>query len=601
MKKTVSLIIFALLSLSLLLAANFAPSRAFLSDISLPLRHGLKRERHVMVQMRDGVRLNTEIYTPAAGGKHPVILIRTTYLGSDFSINKHFVSNGYAVVVQYARGRHGSEGTYESPHKYSGVDGYDTIDWIVQQPWATDKIGTFGCSYRGESQIMLASHQHPNHLAMIVDGAGGAIGKAKESYGYFGVFENGVLNLASSLGWYLAEGAKEYNATPAPGNLEESLRTKISNLPISALSQSMVDYQTGFDDLLVHELTDPWWDAEGYITDQDRFSAATLHINAWFDQTVHDSFRLAQVMQENQDNMRAASQPLILGPGTHCSAGDLESGSLNIGELQIDYTDPDYLNIYLQWFDYWLKGEGENQFPAYKYYVINGPGWESSSTWPPQNVESQRFYLGMDSSLDSEPPDEVDTALAFDEFIYNPENPVPSLGGTVCCTYDGTEPAGSVDQSSLEERSDVLLFRSAELESATDLIGNVRVALSASTSALDTDFTAKIVDIHEDGSAYNLQDGIVRLRYRNGIEAPELAVPGQIYELEIELRPIAYRFEAGHRIGIQVSSSNFPRLARNLNTGQHEYSSDEIVAATNRIFWSAANPSYIELPLRDQQ
>ena len=572
--------------------------RHWLGDATMPLREGLSRSSNIMVPMRDGVKLATDVYRPAWSDEPlPVIYIRTTYGGVSFEDIRQFVQHDYAVVVQDVRGRYDSEGHYESPYWTAGRDGYDTIDWIVSQPWSTDKVGTFGCSYLGESQIILAAENHPNHIAMIAAGAGGGIGKAQDAYGYFGVFENGVLNLASALGWFTAEGAKDFKVTPRPPDYETNMRQNMDHLPVSNLAKQMVPFQTGFDDLLKHPLTDKWWDKQGYISPDDEFSVATLHINDWFDQTAQNSFLLARDMAEQAKTTRAKSQYVLIAPGLHCGHELLKSGQVTVGDMRFDYTAKDFRQIYLDWFDHWLKDKPTALPPKFEYFAIHSGQWRTSEQWPPASTRQQRYYLSSGNRLDSQSAITSNRSGAFDEYTYNPRDPVPTLGGPICCTYRAEDRPGPIDQTPLDNRADVLVYQTTPLAEAVELEGNAKAVLFVATDAPDTDFTVKLVDHYPDGRAFNLQDGVVRLRYRNGIDQPALAVPGQIYRIELTLRPIAYRFNTGHRIEVRISSSNFPRLVRNLNTGGDEYNDDRIRVAKNRVYFTGDTASYIELPV----
>lgn len=601
MKRPYAIGTLALLFITLAIASELDEIKTLLSDLNLRLVEGIQRSSNIMVPMRDGVRLATSLYLPVEDDeRYPVIYIRTTYGGYQFHRIKHFVNHGYAVIVQHVRGRYVSEGRYESPYWTAGRDGYDTIDWVVSQPWSNGKVGTFGCSYLGESQIILAAENHPNHIAMIASGAGGAIGKAKDRYGYFGVFENGVLNLASSLGWFTAEGAKHSKITERPVDYEDRMRANIGHLPIKDVAKKMVPYETGFDDLISHPLTDSWWDKQGYISPQDQFSVATLHINDWFDQTAHNTFKLAEHMAENALHPRAKSQHVLIAPGNHCTAGKLKEGPVQTGELEFTYTGKNFSRLYLDWFDYWLKDQSKDLPPRFEYFLIHSEQWQASREWPPSSTEEQRMYLlpsqglapvslAASTNTSLEPP--------YDQFVYDPLNPVPTVGGPICCTYHPEDRPGPIDQTTLKARQDILVYTSESLSQDMNLVGSAKVVLYVSTDAKDTDFTVKMVDQYPNGKAYNLQDGVVRLRYRNGIDRPSSVEPGRIYRIELEMRPIAYRFKQGHKIEFHVSSSNFPRLARNLNTGNHEYDDSTVVKATNRVFLGGSSSSYVELPV----
>ncbi|WP_203300643.1 CocE/NonD family hydrolase [Marinobacter sediminum] len=601
MRRPYAIGMFTLLFITLAIASELDEIETLLGDLNLRLVEGIQRSSNIMVPMRDGVRLATNLYLPVdENERYPVIYIRTTYGGFQFHRIKHFVNHGYAVIVQHVRGRFASEGRYESPYWTAGRDGYDTIDWVVSQPWSNGKVGTFGCSYLGESQIILAAENHPNHIAMIASGAGGAIGKAKERYGYFGVFENGVLNLASSLGWFTAEGAKDAKITQRPNDYENRVRTHIGHLPVSEVAKKIVPYDTGFDDLISRPLTDPWWDQQGYIHPKDQFSVATLHINDWFDQTAHNTFKLAEHMAENAIHPRAKSQHVLIAPGLHCTAGKLDSGPVKIGELEFTYTNKNFSRLYIDWFDYWLKDKDKDLPPRYEYFLIHSEQWHASGDWPPPTTQQRRFYLLPNQHLGDQSEANRSNAahdVPSDQFVYDPLNPVPTAGGPICCTYRQEDRPGPLDQTALKSRQDVLVYTSNPLDQDLDVVGNARVVLFVSTSAKDTDFTVKMVDQYPDGKAYNLQDGVVRLRYRNGIARPSDVEPGRIYRIELEMRPIAYRFKQGHKVELHISSSNFPRLARNLNTGNHEYNDSTVVIATNQVYLDEDSSSYVELPV----
>lgn len=571
-----------------------------ISDAIFHWRYDIEKQSNIMVLMRDGKRLSTDVYKPdSLDGPYPTILIRTTYGGVSVSRHKWFVENDYAVVVQHVRGRHGSEGDYHT-HRYTRQDGYDTIDWIIKQDWSNGKVGTFGCSYLGETQNILAAAKHPNHIAMITIGGGGAIGSAMGSYGYFGVYENGVLDLASALGWYTRNGAVNQSEAHLPKDYEQRLAKYIGQLPVAKLANRIVPYKTGYDDLVEHSLTDPWWIREGYVNGTDTFTTATLHVNTWFDQTVHDTFRLAQFMKEHALNERAKHQYVLIGPGNHCDYENYKNGWIQVGDLAINYKEIDYESIFLNWFNYWLKDEHPSLPPNFKYFLLRGAKWESSQQWPPKGTGHVKYYLSASSNDPSQGSGQLQHELpqdqAPDSYVYDPADPVPTIGGSICCTGRDDKRSGPLDQRTLSHRKDVLAFLSTKLERDIIIAGNAKVTLYVSTNARDTDFTAKLIDKFPKGQEIGIRDGVVRLRYRNGIDKVKLAEPGVIYKIEIELRPIAYRFESGHQIVIQLSSSNFPRLARNLNTGENEYQDARIQKAVNSIYHDASHPSFLELP-----
>jgi putative CocE/NonD family hydrolase len=463
----------------------------------------------------------------------------------------------------------------------------------VNQSWSNGKVGTFGCSYLGETQILTAAERHPAHRALIADGAGGAVGSARGAYGFFGVYENGILNLASALGWFTGYGAKNTEVTPVPLDLDERIAAELDGLPINQLAGRIVPYSTELDEMLVEELTSPWWRKAGYLDDADQFSAAALHVNTWYDQTVHGTFRTAKFMEESADNARAQHQKLLIGPGNHCSMDNLESGLVNIGEMSIEYDALDYPALYLEWFDNWLKGTGINLFPKIRYFLIHANRWLESPVWPPEKTVMTPYYIMEGNSLKRT----EGNTRGSESFIYDPINPVRSRGGAVCCTGRPTEISGAVDQSSLRDRNDVLFYQSEPVSVDITLTGNSIVGLWVSSSAKDTDFMVKLVDVYPNGKSYNIVDSGVRMRYRDGVARPLLLKPDEKVFVEFELPPTAYLMRSGHRIELQVTSSNFPRLARNLNTGGGEYSDSQVVVAKNTLFYGPDQASFISLPI----
>jgi putative CocE/NonD family hydrolase len=575
---------------------------ALYSNLFLPLRYGIKVE-HLKIPMRDGVLLAADVFMPGNSlGPFPTILIRTCYFHTvnvnDQDPKIFFTKNGYAVVVQHVRGRFASEGVFTTS-RHEGADGYDTINWLTKQPWSTGRVGSFGCSYLGENQFMLAKYKHPDHRAIIAQCAGGAIGKAKGGVGYFGIYEGGVLNLASALGWFTEHGAKRGYPNIKIGFLRGKLKKNIRELPVVELAKRTVKFETDYEDFVRHSLADSWWEEMGYISDTDTFSTPALHVNGWFDQTVGDTFSLAELMKENATNRDAKCQSVIIGPGGHCCFQNA-SVNMSIGDLPVPGGHFDYRNLYLSWFDYWLKGAGP--YPslavAYRIFILGLNQWLAFDQWPPKSSESFRLYLHRgvtDSSTDGILNASAPTGNeAPDVFNYDPEKPVPTIGGAICCTGNPDDRPGSFDQRCLESRSDILIYTSEVLSQNLTFAGPFDAVLYISSSAQDTDFTVKLIDVWPDGRAFNIQDGVLRTRYRNGFEKEVPLEANKVYRIAIRLRPIAYQFNTGHRIRVHISSSNFPRLARNLNTAEKEYAGSAAVVARNSVYHDAWRASYLQ-------
>lgn len=582
---------------------------AGLRDTILGMRYGYRVERDVMIAMPDGVKLATNLYFPKGASldgvpKLPVVLIRLPYGKDDhpgaLSPAQEFAGHGYVVAIQDMRGKFASEGVF-TPSKLDAEDGSATVDWLAAQPWSNGRVGTVGCSSLGESQIMLSRMRNPHHVAMIPMGAGGAMGSARNRYSYFGQYEGGVFQLASGFGWFLFDGGK----TPGVEFDEKvDVARAIWELPSGDLVRRHRPDKTDFDDFISKPLGDPYWRDLGYIADEDRFATPALVFNTWQDQTVAESLALAELMKSNATTEAARTHyHVIIGPGNHCQYFG-PNQTMNIGEFRAGPNAPAPFSAWqLEWFDYWLKGEGKPPvFPAYRFYVMGADRWVDSESWPPEGVQWQSWYLGGEGKANSRAGSgalqlTAPTAELSDEYRYDPLKPVPTRGGPVCCTNDPAIVQGMVDQTDVETRDDVLVYTSPVLESDLTIAGPLRAELYVTSSAKDTDIVAKLVDVFPDGRALNIQEGALRLRYRVSYVRPQLMTPGEVYRVSVDMRAIAYRLPKGHRVRLQISSSNFPRLERNLNTGGNNYDESQPVTAINRILRSRAYPSALVLPV----
>jgi hypothetical protein len=563
---------------------------------------GVRIDTDLMLPMPDGVRLSTLVMRPWwRSGPLPTILIRTPYgKGPD---GRAFVRRGYAVVVQDMRGRHGSEGVF-LPWESAMGDGVATIEWIVRQPWSNGRVGTWGCSALGESQLALARAHHPAHRAMIPEGAGGGVGSAGARYSYFGIFEGGVLQLASGAGFFAHYGERTPDTRrPTPGDFGATLKS-LPVLGMVARFRGVED--TDFDRFVTTPLGDPRWEQWGYLADRDRFSTPGLHVNGWYDQGVSETLVAADLMRRNATTPEARLQPVIIGPGTHCADVGLDSGT--VGDLAFSNAAAPFRDTYLRWFDAWLRSDasGTTDLPAYQVFVLNENRWIRSESWPPAGTKTMRWHLASggkantrsgDGRLLQVPPT---GAVAHDRFAADPANPVPTRGGSFCCAGGFDARQGPVDQADVEARDDVLVYTSDPLPGDLRIVGPLALSLDVATSARDTDFVAKLVDVWPDGRTVNIQSGVLRLRYRDGITRPQLAEPGQRYTIRLGLRDIAYRVPAGHRLRIQVAGSDFPRLERNLNSGGSNYDEVQGVVAENRVFHGDGARSFLELPVLER-
>ncbi|MFN0180868.1 MAG: CocE/NonD family hydrolase [Gemmatimonadales bacterium] len=587
-----------------------------------PPKYQVRVDRAVMVPMRDGVRLSTDLYFPIGiDGKLPVVLMRTPY-NKKLLYNRQwgdaayvFAGQGYAVAVQDVRGRYESEGTYF----FSGQepqDGYDATDWVSKQPWSTGKVGTYGCSYLGEVQYQQARLRHPNLTAMIPQGAG------PTKYRYFGVTSGGVLELAVTSGWFYTQGTKVFYRPPPGLSREHFLETldlfnpapTLPTIDLNALWKTLpvVDIlkkakapPTEYEAVASHGPGDPWWDSLGYVRDDDRFDVPALHINSWYDMGVAETLELFNLLATNAETARGRdNQYAVISPTTHCVSERMTERTV-VGERDLGDARFDYWNLYLQWFDHWLKGadNGVTARPKLQLYAMGRNQWRGEAAWPLARAVPTDYYLHSGGRANSRWGDGV-LSLQLpkneppDSFVYDPAQPVPTSGGALCAACAaGQTREGGIDQSDIETRHDVLVYTTAPLERGVEVTGPIEATLYLSSSARDTDLTAKLVDVHPDGRAFNVQEGILRVRYRNSFERPELMTPGAVYEVKIDLHATSNHFGPGHRIRLEVSSSNFPRFERNLNTGGRNYDETAWVVAKNQIHHSPRYRSRVRLPI----
>lgn len=620
-----------------------------------PEQYRVSLEKSVMVPMRDGTRLATDIYRPEGlAGRLPVILIRTPYDKRPWRAytqarakqdaaakprNQHdpyvFAARGYVVVVQDHRGRFESEGEFFPYPRTDGRDGYDTMDWIVAQPWATGKVGTIGCSYLGETQHMLASHRHPNHTTAIA--MSGTSSTAPGGVLNFGFMRYGVLALAAATGWSEGTAGRSGYGVPAgvdrqtwfqseeaqwfalgpmlPKKTPEQRMAALSSLPVQNVVTALYGAKvpSALEEWLQMGATpgaDYWWKRQGMITNADRFEIPALHINSWYDGTPASTLDLFDRFSRNAESARARdNQFLIMSASLHCQFEDMTRESV-VGDRLVGDAQLNYRAIYLNWFDHWLRGAdtGITKMPRVSSFVLGKGDWTTAASWPLPGAKLVKWYLSSgplgansrngDGALSLRPAGSRPSSS--DRYIYDPWFPTPSIGGAICCVGPETRPGG-LDQRGVELRNDVLVYTSAPLAQPVEIAGSIRARLFVSSSAKDTDFIAKLVDVYPDGTAYIVQEGVLRARWRRGFEQPHWLSPGEVVPITVEIEATHNRFPAGHRIRLDVSSSSFPMWDRNLNTGGPNYSESQPVIATNTIHYSAKYPSALELPMVREQ
>lgn len=600
-------------------------------------------ERDVMVAMRDGVKLAADVYRPAGAGAFPVLLERTPYGKHKESIRErtlrhpaamkreevatHFARHGYAVVIQDCRGRYASGGDFT---KYLGEadDGCDTLAWIRRQPWCDGRIATFGLSYAAHTQTALASRRPEGLAAMFLD-CGGFSSAYRGGIRHGGAFE---LKQAT---WAYKQALLSPRTQAEPlrrAALErEDIRAWFAAMPWKP-GHSPLRWAPEFEAYLFEQwergtFDDYWRTPELYAAGHyEAFDGVPVHLMCgWWDPYV----------QTTTDNYLGLSRRpgsrvrMVLGPWTHGERSVTYAGDVDFGpQATLDgNVAEDYLALRLAWFDRWLRdgGAAQDNDPPVRYFRMgggsgrrtaegrldHGGAWCAASDWPVPHTEFRPYYLHEDGALSLEPPLRAG-ALAYD---FDPAQPVPTLGGPIT----SGEPlmfAGAYDQRThpgvfgarephlpLAARSDVLVFETPPLEEDVDVTGPVVVRLWISSSAPDTDFTAKLIDCHPpseeypQGYAMNLTDGILRCRYRRSWSAPALLQPGEIAEIVIEPMPTSNLFRRGHRIRLDISSSNFPRFDVNPNTGEPEGRARRRQAAVNTVHCAPAHPSHVLLPV----
>jgi uncharacterized protein len=562
-------------------------------------------EQGVAMKTRDGVTLRADIYRPAAEGKYPTLLQRTPYNKDNTAeFARKAAARGYLVVVQDVRGRYSSEGEWYT-FKHESDDGYDAVEWAAALPNSDGRVGMFGGSYVGATQ-MLTAIAHPPHLAGICPVV--TASNYHENWTYQGgafeqwFNESWTTGLAQdTLGRVIRD-----NTNARVGAAVLPLKNyPLFNIPApqntAALTGALAPY---FLDWLAHPTYDDYWKQWSIEENFDKIQVSALTIAAWYDIFQGGSLRNYLGMREHAGNDAARKgQRLLVTIGGHAGGGR-HIGAVDFGPAAAEFDENE---ITLRWYNYLFKGE-QNEFAGkpVRIFVMGKNEWRDEDAWPLKRAKETRYSLYSGNAANGaarngallEPGVLTRTSGSpSDTFTYDPANPVPTTGGPLCC--DGQHlAAGPRDQKEVEARPDVLVYSTEPLAEDLEVTGPVTLDLFAKTSAADTDFTAKLVDVGPDGSAINLTEGILRARYRESTTgAPKPITPGEVYEYKIDLWSTSNVFLKGHRIRLEVSSSNFPRFDRNLNTGKDDASDGEMVKATNTVLHDAAHPSALILPV----
>jgi uncharacterized protein len=591
-------------------------------------------ERKVMMPMRDGVRLATDIYRPKdSSRKAPTIFVRTPYnfnfwdvrngVPADMTAAVTAVKRGYAYIVQNERGHFFSEGTYDILG--SPADGYDALAWISAQPWSNGKVGTTGCSSTAEYQMGVAALGHPAFAAMNVQSFGAGVGRVRPYFEQGNWYRGGAVQMLF-ITWLYGEQNQVRPTFPRDTSREDLIRASKSfdlaeqappvdwskalwHLPSRDILKA-VDGPRGIfaDSMMVptggrmiqRTPNDPAWYKGGLFHDDMTLNVPGLWFMSWYDVSVGPNLALYDYVRRTASPAVADQQWAVIAPVTHCGYTRATENTI-VGELSVGDARLDYNELVYGFFDRFLKGEpggALDTMAKVTYFTMGLNKWQTSATWPPAGARPITFYLSSggrantldgDGSLSTAPP----TADAPDTFTYDPMNPVTSYGGNVCCTGTAIT-AGAFDQRKMETRPDILVYTSEPFKEGTELSGPIVPTLYVSSDAKDTDFTVKVIDVHPDGRAYNLDESIQRMRYRDGYDKPLAWMErGKVYKVTLQPLTTSNYFQAGHRLRIEVSSSNFPRFDRNLNTGGNNYDEEKGVVAHNAVHHSAQYPSQV--------
>ena len=594
-------------------------------------------ERKLMIPMRDGKRIAADVYRPKdPSKKYPAIFVRTPYnfnywdvrngLPRDLSSELEAVKRGYAHVTMNERGRFFSEGNYDILGPPLS-DGEDELSWISKQSWSNGKVGTIGCSSTAEWQLAVAAQNHPAFTTMIAQGFGAGVGRVGPWYEQGNWYRGGAVQMLF-IAWLYGQ-QNQVRPMFAPGMTQEELILASRAFDL-AQQQPPVDWSKALRHLPVKDImkeaggprgiyadrmpaptggamierapNDPAWYKGGLWHDNMKINIPGFWFMSWYDVSVGPNLAAYNHVRKTASPEVANQQYAVIAPTLHCAfkraTENTVVGERSVGDARLNYDELTY-----GWFDHFLKGENNGileKMPRVRYYTMGINKWQSSDTWPPRGAQTLSLFLSSGGKANTLNGDGLlaERAPASDNpdrFEYDPMNPVPSLGGNVCCTGNAIT-AGSFDQRKNEERSDVLVYTTEPLKEGVEVSGPIEVTLYVSSDAKDTDFTVKLIDVYPDGRAYNLDETIQRMRYRDGYNKPEVWMqPGKVYKVALGPMTTSNYFEAGHRIRIEISSSNFPRFDRNLNTGGKNWDESKGVIARNAVHHSRQYPSEVKI------
>jgi putative CocE/NonD family hydrolase len=560
-------------------------------------------QRGVPMKTRDGVMLHADIYRPNSPDKFPVILMRTPYdksVGWAVAPALKIVARGYVLIIQDVRGRYTSEGEWY-PFRHEQADGYDSVEWAASLPYSNGKVGMMGASYVGATQ-MLAAISTPPHLAGIAPEV--TASNYHDGWTYqSGAFEQWFdQNWTTQLARDTLDRLIDQNTDARVGvptlPLANYAVFNFGQLPVDAqLTAGLAPY---YQDWLAHPDYDDYWKQWSIEENFSRIAVPMLQVGGWYDIFSAGTLRnYMGVKAHGATEAARAEQRLMMEIGGHAGFGR-RIGDVDFGPHALENPYPD---LVLDWYDYLFKGV-HNHFASdkpVKLFVMGANEYRQEDDWPPPQARYVKYFLhsggkanslGGDGSLSTSGP----RSEPSDGYLYDPANPVPTMGGPLCCAQELMEP-GPRDQRAGENREDVLIYSTGPLAEDLEVTGPVRLTLFVKSTAVDTDFTGKLIDVRPDGFAMDLAEGILRMRYRDSQEHAVLLTPGQTYQIAVDLWSTSNVFLRGHTLRLEVSSSNFPRFDRNLNTGEEIKFARRLVPARNTILHDAEHPSALVLPI----
>jgi putative CocE/NonD family hydrolase len=546
-------------------------------------RHtNLKIEFNRRVRMRDGTELSADVYRPKAPGRFPVILNRTPYTktgGNLLSLAQYFVPHGYVVIAMDVRGRGDSDGKFE-PYRNDGQDGYDVIEWCAAQEWSTGKVGTLGGSYNGRIQWLTAIRQPPHLTTMIV------LASPSDPFVEWPTGQP----LPADISWY------HFTAGHVLQNMAAVDWNKLyEHLPVITMDEAMGRPNPLWKAEVEHSKLDSWWEDLRYQNKFDRVRVPVLNISGWYDdEQVGTPLNFMGVTKNGPPDVRR-SQKLLVGPWPHAINSSTKLGTLDFGPTAVI----DMNAAWLRWYDYWLKGidNGVKNEPPVRVFIMGENVWRDENEWPMARTQFTKYYLHSNGHANTLSGDgSLSTAVPAtepnDAYDYDPAKPVEFITDPSFAQIGGPD-----DYRTVEQRSDVLVYTSEAIVQDTEVCGPIRVQLSASSSARDTDFMAKLIDVWPNGFAQRLNDGMVRARFREGMDNPSLIEPGRVYTYDLDLWNTCQLYRAGHRIRLEIASSAFPKYDRNLNTGEALGQTTRMQVAQQKIYHDQQRLSYVILPI----